>query len=141
MAERIHTAPHLIVYDGICGFCSRAVELVESHDRDGSFQFLSLQEPSTKTLLENRGIDPELSDTVLVFGNWDTPDEFVLDRSEAALFITRHLSPPWNALRVIRHLPLALRDRAYDFVARHRRRLPSSAGACPLPARVPKTSA
>jgi predicted DCC family thiol-disulfide oxidoreductase YuxK len=59
-----------------------------------------------------------------------------LTRSDAALFVAGPLSWPWKAARVMRVVPQAVRDRAYDLVARNRYRLFERLDRCLIPSRA-----
>jgi predicted DCC family thiol-disulfide oxidoreductase YuxK len=59
--------------------------------------------------------------------------ERVFVRSDAALRIAAYLGGIWTVLTPARLLPRVLRDRAYDFVARHRHHISASLDTCVLP--------
>lgn len=60
-------------------------------------------------------------------------DERVLVRSDAVLRMARYLGGPWRAFAIGRVVPRALRDAAYDLVARHRHRIVAEPAQCYLP--------
>jgi predicted DCC family thiol-disulfide oxidoreductase YuxK len=57
----------------------------------------------------------------------------VFVRSEAVLRLLAYLGMPWSLGLIGRLLPVGMRDRAYDWVARRRLRLVRGAPACSLP--------
>ncbi len=128
---------HLVLYDGDCGLCSGMVRFVLAHDRSQAFVFASLQGDAARHAL---GQAADAGDTIRVIPDYarnEGGERVVLDRSRAALFIAGKLPWPWSWLRVAVILPTALLNRAYDFIARHRRRFFGrgweSDAACALP--------
>jgi len=116
---------HLLLYDGDCGMCSRLVRAVLALDRKRAFQFASLQSPFAARQLTRFGIEPGRSDTMVVISRFREHGATALTRSAAALFVLSTLGWPWRAAAVLKLLPRTITDSAYDFVARHRRRVPS----------------
>ena len=108
------TSP-VILFDGVCNLCSRAVSFVIARDPQGRFRFAALQSAPARHLLRQHGLPTaELSTVVLVDG------ERTYTKSDAVLRIVRRLSFPWPLLVVGRLVPRPLRDAAYDWVARNR---------------------
>jgi predicted DCC family thiol-disulfide oxidoreductase YuxK len=121
---------HLLLYDGGCALCSRAVRFVLSHDRAGVFCFAPLEGPTASALLAALGHPPPALDTLLVIAELRGAAR-VLDRSQAILFVLSCLRPPFRWLGALARWPSPLLDRGYDLVARHRRRRPAPFEGCP----------
>lgn len=121
--------PHsaVVVFDGVCNFCSASVRFILRHDRHGRLLFAPLQSPVGRELMRRHGIDPASPETFLLI---DGPK--VYTRSDAALEIVRDLGP-WRALRVLRVLPRSVRDRLYLLIARNRYRWFGKADVCFIP--------
>jgi predicted DCC family thiol-disulfide oxidoreductase YuxK len=101
-----------VVYDGGCLLCNRWVAFVLRHDRDGKFQFTTLNSETARARIP----DPEQRDgTTLLL----TP-EGIFDRSTAALKVASELRGYSALARLLLKLPKSLRDSVYDFIARHR---------------------
>jgi predicted DCC family thiol-disulfide oxidoreductase YuxK len=124
----------VLLYDGTCGFCADSVQLVLRHDRRRTLRFASLQGVYGT---EVRSRHPELSraDTV-VWVDPATADraERVLLRSDAALRVAAYLGGWFHLARLAGVLPRAVRDAAYDLVARHRHQLSGDGPSCLIPA-------
>lgn len=127
-------ARHLVLFDGVCGLCNRGVRFVLPRDRAPVFDFASLQSATGRSWLTRFGRDPDALDTFVVITDYhgDTPGIRV--RSDAALFVTGALGQPWRTMAVFRLVPRAIRDFAYDLIARRRYRLFGRYDTCPLPA-------
>ncbi len=124
---------HLILFDGGCGFCRRAVLSVAQSDPAGAFQFASLDSDLGRKLLAQRGINPSGAGTMFVLPDWQRSSQPELDRAAGTLFIARRLAWPWKSLAALGMLPQQFLDRCYDAVARNRHRLASSTTACSIP--------
>lgn len=118
----------IIVFDGVCNLCDRSVQFVIRHDHAGIFKFASLQSRAGRELLLKFGLDPHAVNTFLLVEN-----NMAYVRSEAALRIAKRLSWPWRMLPICRVVPRPLRDRVYDFIARHRYRWFGKREACMVP--------
>src|SRR5579864_2694841 len=135
--------PPILLYDGVCGLCNRFVQFTLRRDRKAIFRFASLQSAFATRILTRHGADPRDLDTVYIVVNFDlakqdsageNPDERVLARSEAVLFVLRTLGGVWGSLETfLRLVPKPLRDWGYGLVARHRYRIFGRYAACPLP--------
>jgi|SRR5215471_155606 len=124
---------HLVLYDGVCGLCSRLLRFAIRHDRRCVFRFASLQSAVGKAMVTRSGGNPEDLTSFWVFANFRTAHGCVLTRSNAALFVAGELGWPWKALSVAGLLPAVLRDRAYDVIARFRYRLFGRHEQCEIP--------
>jgi predicted DCC family thiol-disulfide oxidoreductase YuxK len=124
----------LLLYDGTCGFCARTVQFVLQHERRRrTLRFASLQSATGR---EIRARHPELNDVDSVI--WYEPgvngsDERLLVRSAAALRLCQYLGGVWRAVSWLVVVPRPVRDRGYDFIARHRHRIVPGAPMCVLP--------
>ncbi len=123
-------ATERIFYDGNCGLCHRAIRFVLSEDRTGNaFNFAALQgEVFHKTVSDAERVT--LADSLVV----RTAEGVLLTRSTAVIHLAKRLGGFWRfAGKLGQMIPRALRDSAYDAVARVRHRLfrrPSE--SCPI---------
>jgi predicted DCC family thiol-disulfide oxidoreductase YuxK len=122
-------ASFLLLYDGSCGFCHGLVRFVLARDPRAMFRFAALQgEAAARALAPFGGVPADLSTFYLV-----TPGPVLLVRARASLVVADALGWPWRAAAVLRVLPLAWLDAAYDVVARHRHALFGRRDACYVP--------
>lgn len=116
-------AVHLVLYDGVCGLCSRLLQFLLTHDRRGVFAFASLQSTTGQSVVQELGGDPADLTSFYVLANYRTDRTRTLAKSKAALFVAGQLGWPWKAAVIARVLPDAVLDRAYDVIARNRYRV------------------
>ena|ERR1700735_3909109 len=142
----------IILYDGVCGLCNRFVQFILRRDRNAIFRFASLQSELAARILARHKLTPSDLDTVYVVVNPDFQNprrvptsapnggrnedlqEFLLSRSDAALFVLRQLGARWSTAAFLSQLvPKFLRDHAYNAIARRRYRIFGRSETCPLP--------
>jgi predicted DCC family thiol-disulfide oxidoreductase YuxK len=124
----------ILLYDGVCGLCNRLVQFILRRDRHAIFRFASLQSALAAGILARHGANPSDLDTVYVVLNHELPDESLLSRSDAVLFVLKQLGGPWRpAASLLQFLPKFLRNAAYNAIARHRYRLFGRSEVCTLP--------
>jgi predicted DCC family thiol-disulfide oxidoreductase YuxK len=148
----------ILLYDGVCGLCNRLVQFILRRDPGGVFRFASLQSALAGRILARHGADAGDLDTVYVVVNCDQADEELLPRSDAVIFILRHLgaaslrsagganapvptqatAAPGSAFwRVsgflLQGVPRTVRDWGYGVVARNRYRVFGRYDMCPVP--------
>jgi predicted DCC family thiol-disulfide oxidoreductase YuxK len=117
----------VILYDGVCVFCSRWVRFVAARDKEQRFRFTAIQSGYDTRLAKALGIDPRDPDTnTVVHGG------VAYFKSDAALTMLSHL-PGWDWVRVLRFLPKPLRDAAYNLIARNRYRIFGKYEKCFVP--------
>lgn len=118
----------LMVFDGLCNFCSIQVQLILHADKAGAVRFTSIQSPYGRYLTQQFGIDADNPLTFLFFDH-GMPRE----ASEAVIAIVKRLPRPWRWLTVLRFIPRPGRDAAYYFIARNRYRLFGKRETCMVP--------
>jgi len=107
----------VILYDGVCIFCSRWIRFVAARDLEGRFRFTAIQSDYGTRLAQAFGIDPADPDTNAVIHGG-----IAAFKSDAALTVLS-LLPGWRWLRLLRAVPKPLRDAVYNLVARNRYRI------------------
>ena len=117
----------VILYDGVCIFCSRWVRFVATRDVARRFRFTAIQSAYGTRLAQAFGIDPDDPDTnAVVHGG------VVYFKSDAALTVLSSLSG-WRWARILFVVPKPLRDVVYSLVARNRYRIFGKYEECFVP--------
>jgi predicted DCC family thiol-disulfide oxidoreductase YuxK len=117
----------VILYDGVCVFCSRWVRFVATRDVAQRFRFTPIQSDYGTRLAQTFGIDPSDPDTNAVIHGG-----VAYFKSDAALTVLASL-PGWHWTRVLRRVPKPVRDAVYSLVARNRYRIFGRYDACFVP--------
>jgi predicted DCC family thiol-disulfide oxidoreductase YuxK len=128
------TSNPIILYDGICGLCNRLNQFVLKRDRNDRFRFAAMQSEFAGKVLERRGVNPQVLDTMYLLLNYSQPDERLVARSEAAVQILEQLGGVWRALAsIVQVLPRWFRDKAYNLIARNRYQIFGKFQTCQIP--------
>jgi predicted DCC family thiol-disulfide oxidoreductase YuxK len=123
----------VVLYDGVCGLCNRAVQFLLKRDRLDRLQFASLQSDLGGRILKRHGIDHESLDTVYAVLNYGGPNETLLAKGDAFLFFAGIIGGIWSLARFVKVIPRPVRNWLYDFVARHRYQVFGKSESCMLP--------
>ncbi|MGJ5023323.1 thiol-disulfide oxidoreductase DCC family protein [Bradyrhizobium oligotrophicum] len=117
----------VILYDGVCVFCSRWVQFVIARDTAKRFRFTPIQSPYGTRLAQAFGIDPRDPDTNAVVHGGTAHL-----KSDAALTVLSNL-PGWSWTRALLAIPKPLRDAVYSVVARNRYHIFGKYESCFVP--------
>jgi predicted DCC family thiol-disulfide oxidoreductase YuxK len=104
----------VILYDGVCVFCSRWVRFVATRDTKRRFRFTAIQSGYGTRLAQAFGINPDDPDTNAVIHGG-----VAHFKSDGALTVLSNL-PGWSWVGVLLLVPKPLRDAVYNLVAHNR---------------------
>jgi predicted DCC family thiol-disulfide oxidoreductase YuxK len=121
--------PETLFYDGACGLCHRTVKFVLAHDRAGVFRFAPIGGPTFEAAVP-LAARAGLPDAIVV----KRADGVILVKSDATAHVLARLGGGWAFLgALLRAIPRAVREPAYEWVARRRRRwFEAPDDACPI---------
>ena len=117
----------LILFDGVCVFCSRWVRFVIDRDTQRRFRFVAIQSEAGRALAMRYGIDADTPQTNAVI-----LDGRIWFKSDAALAVLSAL-PSTRGLGMLRAVPAPLRNPIYDLIAQNRYRIFGRTDACMVP--------
>lgn len=119
----------LILFDGVCNLCNGAIQFMIKHDKQDVFRYAALQSDIGKKLVEERNIDTDKVDSILLI----EPGVAYYDKSDAALQIGKHLKGYRTISSILSLIPSSLRNIVYDFIARNRYTWYGKREACMIP--------
>jgi predicted DCC family thiol-disulfide oxidoreductase YuxK len=128
----------LVIFDGRCGFCNRAVRWFLTRDRRDRLRFAPSESAPVAGILARHGfstLDAATGPgTILVVHEPGGPQERIWVRSDAVVALLQELPRPWPVVGSALHwMPRAVRDLGYRFVARWRYHIWGRLKSCPLP--------
>ncbi len=128
----------VVIFDGHCGLCNRAVRWFLRCDRRDRLRFAASESATVAGLLARHGINSPDSKssptTILVVLDAGDSAERVLARSEAVLALLGQLPRPWPAVAAtLGWIPRPVRDLGYGLIARWRYRIWGRLESCPVP--------
>lgn len=104
----------LLLFDGFCHVCSGSVRFLLVRDRTQQFTYVPCQSPWGEKITERYGIDRDFAETFAFVDKGR-----ILFQSDAGIVALSRL-PGWRWAALFRYVPRALRDWAYDLLARNR---------------------
>jgi len=119
MAGDAFLPPRLVLFDGVCGFCDRAVRWLLARDPDGRLRFAPLQGETAAALRARHPEIPDEADTVVYVEAIEGVERVFL-RSEAVFRLVAQLRGPWRRLAWLRWIPRPITDLGYRLFARAR---------------------
>jgi predicted DCC family thiol-disulfide oxidoreductase YuxK len=117
----------IVLFDGVCNLCNRAVQFIIKRDPKGKFKFASLQSDPGQALLKDFNVLTGFDSFVLIEG-----DRFFV-RSTEALRVLRGLGGLWKLFYGFMIVPKPVRDFVYDRVAKSRYRIFGRRESCMIP--------
>ncbi|MDG4890366.1 DCC1-like thiol-disulfide oxidoreductase family protein [Mesorhizobium sp. WSM4887] len=118
----------LLVFDGVCVFCSGFVQIVLKIDRNKRFRFATAQSPLGEALFREHGLPTEDYDSNLAI-----IDGAAFTKLDSFVAVMAALGWPWRAARLLLVLPRPLRDWLYDRIAKNRCALFGRKHSCEIP--------
>lgn len=118
----------IVIFDGVCNYCSSVVAFIIKRDGRGIFRFAPFQSDAGRALLEKYNVPPDYLDSFVLID-----DGRLYTRSEAGLRLWRRLGGVWKFLYVFIAVPAPVRDAVYNFIARNRYKWFGRKDACMVP--------
>jgi predicted DCC family thiol-disulfide oxidoreductase YuxK len=118
--------PTIVFFDGVCGVCNTAVDVLLRWDRDGALRFAPLQGETAPQHLSPQ----QIAD---LDSFWLLRDGQLLHRSTAVIRVLMDLGGFGRLAALGLLIPRPLRDAAYDAFARNRYRWFGRKDACRIP--------
>jgi predicted DCC family thiol-disulfide oxidoreductase YuxK len=118
----------IILFDGVCNLCNRAVQFVIKRDNKNQFLFASLQSEEGKQILKENSFQTKKMDSFFLVENGK-----VYDRSTAALKVLKKLNGIWSFFYVFVLVPKFIRDSVYNFIAKNRYQWFGAKNKCMIP--------
>ena len=114
---------HLILYDGTCPLCNRAIRVILKEDKKKTFLFTSLQGKTAQTVLFGTPFSIPPYHTLVLVQNYGRTKQKILKEAKATLRIAFLLGGKYAFLGMLSFLPSFFFDLFYRFIAKRRMRL------------------
>ncbi len=123
------TAEHpIVLFDGVCNYCNSILNYIIKHDHKKRFRYAHLQSNTGQDLLEQYGFPRDMLDSVVLIENGKA-----YIKTDVTARVAPHLSGIAKLGVVLRFVPRAIRDFAYDIIARNRYKWWGKQDACIVP--------
>ncbi|AQS56560.1 thiol-disulfide oxidoreductase DCC family protein [Novibacillus thermophilus] len=117
----------VILFDGVCNFCSKSVQFIIKRETQSYFRFASLQGEVGQSLLKKHQVPSHVDSFVLIENNQ------VYLKSDAALRICKHLKGAWKLMSIFLIVPKPIRNAVYSLIAKNRYKFYGKRDSCMIP--------
>ena len=118
----------IILFDGVCNFCNRTVNIILKYDQDAYFQFAASQSIGGIGVLQKFNLNQISSASVILIDN-----DKVYTKTDAVIQIATHLKGWPRLFMGLKYVPKFIRDFGYDLVAKNRYILFGKRETCRIP--------
>ena len=113
-------AQNLLLFDGVCLLCNKAVQFLISKDSKGIFYFAPLQGETVKKIRARHPYLLSEGESIILVKGYNTPQEKIYKKSEAIIKSLAGLGGFWKVAKLLYFIPKRLRDWFYDYIAKNR---------------------
>jgi predicted DCC family thiol-disulfide oxidoreductase YuxK len=118
---------NIIVFDGVCNFCNRIVQIIIRHDPSAQIHFAAQQSEAGKKLLSDYKVSTSATSVIFI------KDGLVHEQSDAVIEIAKLLTAWPSLFRYTIIVPRFIRNYIYQLVAANRYRLFGKQAQCMVP--------
>ena len=108
----------IILFDGVCNFCNRTINIILKYDKDAYFQFAPSQSNAAMGIMQQFSLEQQAITSVILIDN-----EKVYTKTDAVIQIATHLNGWPKIFRFIKLIPKPIRNFGYELIANNRYRL------------------
>lgn len=102
-----------MLFDGVCNLCNGYIQDVIKRDKEGIYRFASLQSDLGQNLVSHFKL--ENLDSVFLLDNGE-----MYIQSDVAFAVAKRLGGLYTLLSPFKIVPLTIRNKIYDWIARNR---------------------
>jgi predicted DCC family thiol-disulfide oxidoreductase YuxK len=118
----------IILFDGVCNFCNRTINIILKYDKQAYFQFAASQSSAAMGIMQAFKIEQIAIASVILIDQ-----EKVYTKTDAVIQIANRLSGWPKLFRLLKFIPKPMRDFAYDLIAKNRYALFGKKDDCMIP--------
>ena len=118
----------IILFDGVCNFCNRTINIILKYDKDAYFQFAPSQSIAAMGIMQEFGLEENAIASVIFIDH-----DKVYTKTDAVIQIANRLSGWPKLFRLLKFIPKPIRDLAYDLIAKNRYALFGKRASCRIP--------
>ena len=118
----------VILYDGICVFCNKAIMFIARNDRQRVFYYVHLQSDFAAKLIKSEQNQSKALASIFLYDGKN-----LYSSSTAVLKISKSLKWPYPILYGLMILPVFFRDWVYGIIAKNRYRWFGKYDECTIP--------
>lgn len=118
----------VIIFDGVCIFCNRTVNIILKYDKQAYFQFATSQSNAAINSMQQFSLGQKAIASVILIDKAQ-----VYTKTDAVIQIAKKLSGWPSLFRFLKFIPKPMRDFAYNLIANNRYTLFGKMASCSIP--------
>jgi len=118
----------IILFDGVCNFCNRTINIILKYDKDAYFQFAPSQSNAAMGIMQQFSLEQQAITSVILIDN-----EKVYTKTDAVIQIANRLSGWPSLFSLLKFIPKSIRNFGYDLIAKNRYTLFGKRDQCMIP--------
>ena len=118
----------IILFDGVCNFCNRAVNTILAYDQHAQFQFAPNQSNIAKEIILQNCLDANVLNSVVLIDG-----VHIYTKTDAVIQIAAKLNGWPRFFRLLKFMPKPIRDFFYDSFAKYRYSVFGKRSSCMIP--------
>ena len=123
----LKTKMNIIVFDGVCNFCNRIVQIIIRHDPSAQIHFAAQQSEAGEKLLSDYKISTSASSVIFI------KDRLVYEKSDAVIEIAKLLKGWPSLFKYTIIFPRFIRNAIYKLIAANRYAIFGKQAQCMVP--------
>jgi predicted DCC family thiol-disulfide oxidoreductase YuxK len=123
----LKTKMNIIVFDGVCNFCNRIVQIIIRHDPSAQIHFAAQQTEAGEKLLSDYKISTSASSVIFI------KDRLVYEKSDAVIEIAKLLKGWPCIFKYTIIVPRFIRNAIYKLIAANRYAIFGKQAQCMVP--------
>jgi len=123
----LKTKMNIIVFDGVCNFCNRVVQIIIRHDPSAQIHFTAQQTEAGERLLRQYQFSTSANSVIFI------KDDLVYEQSDAVIEIAKLLTGWPTVFKYTIIVPRFFRNYIYQLIAANRYRLFGKQDQCMVP--------
>jgi predicted DCC family thiol-disulfide oxidoreductase YuxK len=118
----------IILFDGVCNFCNRTVNIILVHDKSCIYQFAPSQSAIAFEIAKEFGLDQQAFNTVMYIEG-----DHIFTKTAAIIKISSNLTGWPSLFSLLKFIPKQVADFFYDTFAKYRYQLFGKQLSCMVP--------
>lgn len=126
--EKLSYTNPIMLYDGVCNFCNRAVQFTLDKEADERMRFMTLQSDTGQEVLKRQKMATDDFSSVILLES----GEYYF-QTDVTVQSAKYLKSPWSYARYLKIIPAFLRNSVYNFIAKNRYKIMGKTDQCQIP--------
>ena len=117
---------HIVIYDGVCGFCDASIQFILDQEPSKKLRFVSFQSETGQQIMAKFNLEINLDTIILV------EKGIIRQKAKAFLSILTYVESSYQYISYLKIIPAFINDIFYDIIAKYRYKIMGKVDQCRL---------